>query len=156
MVIPDHMLKNIIHILFALLLPCCLSAQTPQELAALLRNCPADSCLRVEYRMTALHGGSEVSDAGYVETQDGLWLLKGKGLEMYTDGKGTWIADTASKEVMVEPVWTYEDLENFYKAFLSQGGTLDLKIVSVICLQKRHVSAFTPSFSSDWIVTDLR
>lgn len=150
------MFRNVAYLLLAFFLPFSLSAQKPQELTAILESCPQDSCVRVEFSITALQGDSEVSDAGYVEIQDGLWVMKARGLEMYTDGSGTWIVDPSSKEVLIEPVWTYADLENFYKAFVSQGGRMDLKILSRTCSQKKPDSSFTPSFDSSWIITDLR
>lgn len=150
------MLKKLTYFIVAVFLPCCLWGQAPQELVSLLESCPEDSCMRVEYAITALQGEDKISDTGYVEIQDGLWMLKGQGLEMYMDAKGTWIADPASKEVLIEPAWTYADLENFYKTFLSRGGRMELKVISRNCFPKKPLSCFTPSFGSAWIITDLR
>ena len=63
-----------------------------------------------------------------------------------------------SKEAMVEPKWTYADLEAFYKTLLSasSGNDVSIKVLSLTKSDKKPVSYFIPETGDDWIVTDLR
>ena len=89
--------------------------------------------------------------------QDDLWCLKGKTIEIYTCQDGTWILHPESKEAMIEPKWTYDDLESFYGSLVSSSGNdVDVTILSRSRSEKKPVSFYIPETGQDWVVTDLR
>jgi hypothetical protein len=85
-----------------------------------------------------------------------MWCLKGMTLEIYTDGKATWVLYPEVKEAIVEPMWTLDDLKVFYESAQSSGNDVNIQVMSVTKTEKRQVSYFTPSLGDDWVVTDLR
>ncbi len=132
------------------------SAQTPDAILEQIRKHAAESCVTVTYSIDASSDEGVLADRGVVTAQDDMWHLKGKALEMYTDGTSTWVLDMKSKEAVVEPAWTYDDLERFYDSALAAGADVDIKMLSVSVSEKKDPESFRPSFSSDWILTDLR
>lgn len=130
-----------------------------QDLDALLEKVnrmAEDAFVTVAYTAELSGAEGNVEDRGMIEAQDGLWHLKGSHVEIYTDGEGTWIVDDSTKEVYVEPVWTFDDLRTFYDTILSSGSKLSVEILNESIEGKKPVSVFTPAFSSEWVVTDLR
>ena len=113
-------------------------------------------CVVVEYSFSASVGEDNVKDKGIAEAQDGMWCLKGMTLEIYNDGKATWILYPEVKEAIVEPLWTLDDLKAFYESAQSAGNDVDIQVISVTKTEKRPVSYFIPSIADDWVVTDLR
>ena len=113
-------------------------------------------CVVVEYSFSASVGDDSVKDKGVAEAQDGMWCLKGMTLEIYTDGKATWILYPEVKEAIVEPLWSLDDLKSFYESAQSAGNEVDIQVLSVVKTEKRPVSYFTPSLGDDWVLTDLR
>ena len=153
-------MKNLLHIsvLFLTLVSANLFAQTPDKLVAEIRSAAEDSCITVSYVLDAKVDDASLKDKGTVTAQDDLWCLKGQTIEVYTCEDGTWILHTESKEAVVEPKWTYDDLEKFYKTILSTSASNDVqvKIVSKTMTEKNPVSFYVPKTGADWIVTDLR
>lgn len=153
-------MKNLLHILvsFMLLSAVSLSAQTPEKLVAEIRTAAADACVTVSYVLDAKVDDVKIADEGTVVAQDDLWCLKGEAVQVYTAPDGTWILHLESKEAMVEPKWTYDDLQAFYKTIVSaaSGNGVSVKIVSKTESEKRPVAYFTPDLDDEWIVTDLR
>ena len=138
------------------LLSCAVSsAQDITALMETISQTDAD-CVVVEYTFSANVGEDSVEDNGVAEAQDGMWCLKGMTLEIYTDGKATWVLYPEVKEAIVEPMWTLDDLKVFYESAQSAGNDVDIQVVSVTKTEKRQVSYFTPSLGDDWVVTDLR
>jgi hypothetical protein len=138
------------------LLSCAVSsAQDITALMETISQTDAD-CVVVEYTFSANVGEDSVKDKGVAEAQDGMWCLKGMTLEIYTDGKATWVLYPEVKEAIVEPMWTLDDLKVFYESAQSSGNDVDIQVVSVTKTEKRQVSYFTPSLGDDWVVTDLR
>ena len=90
--------------------------------------------------------------------QDDLWCLKGESVHVYTSDEGTWILHLDSKEAMIEPKWTYDDLEAFYKTLTlaSSGNDISVKVLSRTSSDRKPASFFIPETDGDWIVTDLR
>ncbi len=130
-------------------------AQDLPEMLAGVAEKAEGRCVTMTYRFS-LAGEVSVEDEGFVEAQDNLWHLKGNSLEIYTDSASTWVVDNDSKEVIVEPAWSYADLENFYRSTCETGASLDVTILSEKFSEKKQVSYFTPSFGPEWVVTDLR
>ena len=113
-------------------------------------------CVVVEYSFSASVGDDSVKDKGVAEAQDGMWCLKGMTLEIYTDGKATWILYPEVKEAIVEPLWSLDDLKSFYESAQSAGNEVEIQVLSVVKTEKRPLSYFTPSLGDDWVLTDLR
>lgn len=133
------------------------SAQTPEKLVSEIRVAAENSCVTVRYSMTATVDDAVIEDSGTVMAQDDLWCLKGETIEIYTSKEGTWILHLQAKEAIVEPQWTYDDLEAFYRTLLSSSGNVvDVRILSREISEKKPVSSFLPVTGSDWVVTDLR
>ena len=152
-------MKNLLHMLvLAMSLSASVaSAQTPEKLVSEIRAAAEDSCVTVRYSMTATVDDAVIEDSGTVVAQDDLWHLKGETIEIYTSGDGTWILHMQAKEAIVEPQWTYDDLEAFYRTLLSSSGNVvNVRISSKELSEKKPVSSFVPVTGSDWVVTDLR
>ena len=133
------------------------SAQTPEKLVSEIRAAAEDSCVTFRYSMTATVDDAVIEDSGTVVAQDDLWHLKGETIEIYTSGDGTWILHMQAKEAIVEPQWTYDDLEAFYRTLLSSSGNVvNVRISSKELSEKKPASSFVPVTGNDWVVTDLR
>jgi len=134
-----------------------LSAQTSDRLIEEVRSAAKDACVTLTYSMNAKVDDVSIEDEGTVVAQDDLWCLKGKTIEIYTCPDGTWILHPESKEAMIEPKWTYDDLGSFYSSLISSSGNdLDVTIISRSRSEKKPVSFFIPETGQDWVVTDLR
>ena len=150
------MRKILLHTFLLLVSAGFISAQTPDRLVAEIRSAAEDACVTVDYALTATVDGNRIEDRGTVVAQDDLWCLKGRMLEIYTCADGTWIMHVSSKEAMIEPKWTYDDLEAFYRTLLSSDADIDVKADSKSLSEKKPVSWFVPEPGQDWVVTDLR
>ena len=134
-----------------------LSAQTSDSLIEEVRSAAKDACITLTYSLNAKVDDVSIEDKGTVVAQDDLWYLKGKTIEIYTCPDGTWILHPESKEAMIEPKWTYDDLESFYGSLVSSSGNdVDVTILSRSRSEKKPVSFFIPETGQDWVVTDLR
>lgn len=134
-----------------------LSAQTSDSLIEEVRSAAKDACITLTYSLNAKVDDVSIEDKGTVVAQDDLWYLKGKTIEIYTCPDGTWILHPESKEAMIEPKWTYDDLESFYGTLVSSSGNdVDVTILSRSRSEKKPVSFFIPETGQDWVVTDLR
>lgn len=134
-----------------------LSAQTSDRLIEEVRSAAKDACITLTYSMNAKVDDVSIEDEGTVVAQDDLWCLKGKTIEIYTCPDGTWILHPESKEAMIEPKWTYDDLGSFYSSLISSSGNdVDVTILSRSRSEKKPVSFFIPETGQDWVVTDLR
>lgn len=134
------------------------SAQTPEKLVAEIKTAAEGSCITVSYSLEARVDNVKIEDEGTVVAQDDLWCLKGESVHVYTSDEGTWILHLDSKEAMIEPKWTYDDLEAFYKTLTlaSSGNDISVKVLSRTSSDRKPASFFIPETDSDWIVTDLR
>ena len=84
-------------------------------------------------------------------------LINTTTIEIYTSENGTWVLYPESKEAIVEPKWTYDDLETFYRTIMSSDdNAVKIKVTSRELSEKRPVSFFMPHTGADWVVTDLR
>ena len=134
-----------------------MSAQDARELVTRIRTEAAESCVTAEYSMYAVVDEVRIEDEGTVVAQGDSWYLKGQSLEIYTCEQGTWILQPESKEAIVEPKWTYDDLDLFYSSLLKEAGNgLSVKINSFRKSEGVSPSFFTPNLDDEWIVTDLR
>jgi len=134
-----------------------LSAQTSDSLIEEVRSAAKDACITLTYSLNAKVDDVSIEDKGTVVAQDDLWYLKGKTIEIYTCPDGTWILHPESKEAMIEPKWTYDDLESFYTRLVSSSGNdVDVTILSRSRSEKKPVSFYIPETGQDWVVTDLR
>lgn len=134
-----------------------LQAQDARELVSRLRTEASESCVTVDYFISAVVDEVKIEDEGTVTAQGEMWHLKGKSLEIYTNDKGTWILQPGSKEAVVEPGWTYDDLDAFYTSILKESGnacTIDVKSFKKTGMLSP--ASFTPILDDEWIVTDLR
>lgn len=133
------------------------SAQTPDRLVQEIRAAAVDSCVTLTYSIEANVDDVRIEDRGVVTAQDDLWCLKGETLEIYTSEDGTWVLYPESKEAIVEPKWTYDDLEAFYRTIISsEYDAIKINVTSRDISEKRQVSYFVPQTGTDWVVTDLR
>jgi hypothetical protein len=106
--------------------------------------------------------------------------MNGNGIEIFCDGKTTWMLDEQAKEVIIEsaesnsagylanPVLLLMNLEensvsydvegNLIRISLPDGTRLDVTVKGMKPLETIKPEAFRPpvEFGSDWIVTDLR
>lgn len=130
-------------------------AQNLPEMLSGIAEKAESKCVTIGYRISVT-GEVIVEDEGLVEAQDELWHLKGGELEIFTDSSATWIVDNGSKEVIVEPAWSYADLGQFYESVVEKGTVMDIDIVSESVSDRKPVSYFTPSFGPEWVITDLR
>ncbi len=121
-----------------------------------VRRQAAEALVTVTYTAEVEGPEGVFRDEGMIEAQDGLWHLSGSMVEIFTDAEGTWIVDASAKEVYIEPKWTYDDLLTFYESFVSAGSSLKFDVVSSTCSPKKSESLFTPRFTPEWVVTDLR
>lgn len=134
-----------------------LSAQTSESLIEEIRSAAKDACVTLTYSMSAKVDDVRIEDKGTVTAQDDLWHLKGQTIEIYTCPDGTWILHPESKEAMIEPKWTYDDLESFYRSLVSSSGNdVDVTVLSKSFSEKKPASSFVPETGQDWVVTDLR
>ena len=151
---------RIMNVILAFVLPVLagnLSAQTSDSLIEEVRSAAKDACITLTYSLNAKVDDVSIEDKGPVVAQDDLWYLKGKTIEIYTCQDGTWILHPESKEAMIEPKWTYDDLESFYGTLVSSSGNdVDVTILSRSRSEKKPVSFFIPETGQDWVVTDLR
>lgn len=134
------------------------SAQTPEKLIQNIMLDARGACVTVTYALSAEVDNVKIEDEGSVVAQDELWLLKGRSVDVYTNAEGTWVLSPEDMEAVVEPKWTYGDLEAFYKAMLSaaSGNNVSVKILSRTVSDKKPESYFKPVTGDDWVVTDLR
>lgn len=152
-------MKALLHILlFVLSVPAGIaSAQINDKLIEEIITAASDACVTLTYSLDAKVDEVKVSDKGTVVAQDDLWCLKGETLEIYTCQDGTWILYPESREAMIEPRWTYDDLKAFYRNILSSSGNeVGVSVTSKVISEKKPVSYFVPETGSDWVVTDLR
>lgn len=134
------------------------SAQTPDRLVQEVMEDAREACVTVKYTLSAVIDEVRIDDEGAVVAQGESWVLKGRNVEIFTNAEGTWILSPESREAMVEPKWTYDDLEAFYKTLLSAatGNNVSVKIISKTVSEQKPASYFIPVTGNDWVVTDLR
>ena len=135
------------------------AAAHAQDIKPMLDKVQADAAeyfVTLEYSAEISGSDGDVKDKGVIEAQDNMWHLKGTLLEIYTDASGTWILDSSSKEAYVEPAWSYDDLLTFYESVAAAGSSLTAKVHKTTLSEKKPASVFTPTLSSDWVITDLR
>ena len=133
------------------------SAQLPSGLIQKVKDAAADDCITVTYSLDAKVDDARIQDKGTIVAQGEMWCLKGETYEIYTSVEGTWILHKEAKEAMVEPEWTYDDLEKFYENLLSNvDNEINLGDVVWTVSEKKPASFFVPKMGPDWIVTDLR
>jgi hypothetical protein len=134
------------------------SAQTPETLVRDVMEDARESCVTVTYALSAVIDDVRIQDEGSVVAQGESWVLKGRNVEIYTNEEGTWIMSPESMEAMVEPKWTYDDLEAFYKTLLSAsaGNNVSVRILSKTLSEQKPASFFQPVTDGEWVVTDLR
>lgn len=151
-------LKIIAVVLFLHLFSGTVPAQTPDRLVQELMTEARAACVTVKYALSAVIDAVKIEDEGSVVAQDESWVLKGRNVEIYTNAEGTWILSPESMEALVEPKWTYDDLEAFYKTMLSAaaGNDMSVKITSKMLSDKKEASYFQPVMDDEWVVTDLR
>lgn len=139
-----------------LALPVRTDAQDIRDMLEGVAQKSGSACVTLTYRFSTSVDKAVIADEGYVEVQEGMWHLKGLAIEIYTDSTATWVIDPDAKEVIVEPAWTFDDLENCYSSALKSDDDMTLEILSESQTDMKPASCFTPSFGSEWVVTDLR
>lgn len=133
------------------------SAQLPAGIIQKVKTAAADACITVTYSLDAKVDGARIQDQGTIIAQGDSWVLKGETYEIYTSATGTWVMHMAAKEAMVEPAWTYDDLEKFYSNLLATvENEINLDDVFWKVSEARPASFFVPKPGPDWVVTDLR
>ena len=79
------------------------SLASAQDINALMETISQNSSegrVVVEYSFSARIGDDKIEDKGVAEAQGDLWCLKGMTLEIYTDGKATWLLYPEVKEAV--------------------------------------------------------
>lgn len=156
-----------------------LQAQQPSMLDT-FRQKSAQECVVVDYQFTANVSGLTTCGYGSVEVQGDSYHMVGNGVEIYCDGKTTWMIDETTKEVFLEsadaesagylanPILLLVNLEENVASYkvddnkislkLSEDLTLDIVIDSMKSMPNKKSEAFRPptEFDSSWIITDLR
>ena len=61
-----------------------------------------NSCVETAYTYTTVVSGLKITGDHKLEIQDGLWHMRGSGLEIWCDGKTVWTTDPQAKEVVME------------------------------------------------------
>lgn len=97
--------------------------------------------------------GVPVSYTGNLTAQQGCYVLKGNGVEIYCDGGTRWTIDPKSKEVYIEYAEGLDDILSNRKYIT--------KLVIANVRQHPFADAADFTFStgeldSSWVVTDLR
>lgn len=153
--------------------------QQPSVLDA-LRNTSDSESIQIDYEFTAVTSGIRSFGDGRIELQGNSYHMNGNGIEIFCDGKTTWMLDAEAKEVFIEsadspsagylanPVLLLMNLEENSVSYevdgnrigisLPDGTRLDVTVKDMKQLETRKPEAFRPpvEFGSDWIVTDLR
>ena len=77
-----------------------------QDTGLLGRMCAdfSDSCVEMECSWSMRLSGASTKGSGDMRIQDNMWFLSGNGVEMWCDGKSTWLLVLALKEAVIEPV----------------------------------------------------
>lgn len=153
--------------------------QQPSVLDA-LRSTSDSASIQIDYEFTAVTSGIRSFGDGRIELQGNSYHMNGNGIEIFCDGKTTWMLDEQAKEVIIEsaesnsagylanPVLLLMNLEensvlydvegNLIRISLPDGTRLDVTVKGMKPLETIKPEAFRPpvEFGSDWIVTDLR
>lgn len=134
------------------------SSQTPERLVQDVMADAREACVTVKYTLSAVIDDVKIQDEGSVVAQGESWVLKGRNVQVYTSADGTWIMSPESMEAIVEPKWTYDDLEAFYRTLLSAaaGNNVTVRILSKDISEQKPASYFLPVVDDEWVVTDLR
>lgn len=145
-----------------------------------LRNAQDSESIQIDYEFVATTSGIRSFGDGRLVLQGNSYHLNGNGIEIFCDGKTTWMLDEGAKEVLIEsadsnsagylanPVLLLMNLEDKSASYetdgnrigisLPDGTRLDITVKDMKSMDKRKPEAFRPpvEFGSDWIVTDLR
>ena len=61
-------------------------------------------CTELAYSYTTRISGINGNGQGTLCFQDVMWRMEGNGVQMYCDSETTWVVDSSTKEVVIEPV----------------------------------------------------
>lgn len=169
---------TLLYILFAFILAVA-PMQQPSFLDT-LRQQSAEECLSVDYEFAYKVSGVKTIGDGTIDIQGNAYHMQGNGIEMFCDGKSTWVIDEAAGEVVIEsadsqdagyvanPVIMLMNIDDIASSYnlsgnvitleLSDGTTLEIKVNSMTPSGIKKTEDFRPpyKFDSKWIVTDLR
>ena len=139
-----------------------------------------------DYTYGYVSGGKTYDNvaSGKMIVQGNAYLLKGDGLEVYSDGKVRWTLDRSAKEAMIDAVSgeditsnpaaivsSYKEFGKALKVNASTSDSLDIsltgedgqvsrfRLTRIKFLPEGASSDFTiarSSLGSDWVITDLR
>ena len=145
-----------------------------------LRQKASEGCVSVDYEFSLTLSGVRTVGEGTVEIQGDAYHMNGNGVEIYCDGKSTWLIDEVAEEVVIEsadsrdagllanPILLLMNLEDSGISYEVNGQKvtinlpdqtkLDIVITRMDGIPTKKPEAFRPptEFSKKWIVTDLR
>jgi len=145
-------MKRIITLIVAVLSCIVALAQTkPDEVVRLIS---AGKQVTLQYSLT-VESGAPVQYNGVATIQEGAFLVKGNGLEIYCDGESLIVVDPKAKEIYVEKACSIQDYIS------SNIGKIKDPKISVTSTKEKAVdiSAFKYDIKakdSSWIITDIR
>lgn len=93
------------------------------------------SCVEISYDYSFTMSGIKTVGQGILHAQGSLWHMEGNGIIMWCDSLTVWIADPASKEVLIEPAVEEEG------DYLSNPALLFVDMDEVFTVQKARPTA---------------
>jgi len=169
-------MKTYIKILLSTLLLGCFSlgaSAQVKDVAALLKTIHGKRVV-CEYSYTA----GKVQGSGTATIQEGKYIVKGNGLEIYCDGVNRWTVDPDAKEVYIEPAGDEAEIFSNLSQYLKgveglkfdgsnlsgrikgqDGSTMDCKATNIKAfpyISGENFSYNTTKLDKSWVITDLR
>ena len=141
-------MRKAIIALIAALLTTAATAQTIEELAAMLAT------NRVELSYDCMAGqGAPVHFSGRLTAQGNCYHLTGNGLDIWCDGTTRWSLDPEAKEVYIESSEGIREVLS-YRNSISEISVSDVKITA----SPEEASFFfdVSKLDNSWVITDLR
>jgi len=125
------------------------------------------------------YSSGKVKGNGTATIQNGMYMVRGNGLEIYSNGVTRWTVDTKAKEVYIENAGEENDIFANLEQYLSgieglrfdgktMSGTLRGDDGSALKCKATNIKSFpavegnndfsfnTKSLDSSWVITDLR
>lgn len=146
-------MKRVLSILVALLSFGLVSSAQTEKIDALLPLLESNRVVLDYDCIITGDNGVPLSYTGNLTAQQGCYVLKGNGVEIYCDGGTRWTIDPKSKEVYIEYAEGLDDI-------LSNRKYITKLVIANV---RQHPFADPADFTfstdgldSSWVVTDLR
>lgn len=116
--------------------------------------------ISLDYDCTITTNNVPVNYQGNIVIQNGCYILKGNGVEIYCDGGTRWTVDPKIKEVYIEYAEGLDDIlanrASITRLEIKQGS---VKLTPIEALPENYLDEFsfkTSELDSSWVVTDMR